>query len=87
MLHENCSFLQLGAKRGGLGATKVTANFDDIEREAIMAEKLKMEVCIFCIYFSRDNVTCMFGINSVTSAQILNFVIVIWSNLRYGVFI
>ncbi|XP_023948494.2 ADP-ribosylation factor GTPase-activating protein 2 [Bicyclus anynana] len=34
-----------GARRGGgLGATKVAANFDDIEREAIMAEKLKMEV-------------------------------------------
>ncbi|XP_045778677.1 ADP-ribosylation factor GTPase-activating protein 3 [Maniola jurtina] len=31
-----------GARRG-LGATKVAANFDDIEREAIMAEKLKME--------------------------------------------
>lgn len=35
---------QLGARKGGLGATKVAANFDDIEREAIMAEKLKMEV-------------------------------------------
>lgn len=34
----------MGARRGGLGATKVAANFDDIEREAIMAEKLKMEV-------------------------------------------
>ncbi|XP_026736874.1 ADP-ribosylation factor GTPase-activating protein 3 [Trichoplusia ni] len=34
---------QLGARKGGLGATKVAANFDDIEREAIMAEKLKME--------------------------------------------
>ncbi|XP_068622969.1 ADP-ribosylation factor GTPase-activating protein 3 [Battus philenor] len=33
----------LGARKGGLGATKVAANFDDIEREAIMAEKLKME--------------------------------------------
>ncbi|GBP83518.1 ADP-ribosylation factor GTPase-activating protein 3 [Eumeta japonica] len=33
----------LGARKGGLGATKVTANFDDIEREAVMAEKLKME--------------------------------------------
>ncbi|XP_049878409.1 ADP-ribosylation factor GTPase-activating protein 2 [Pectinophora gossypiella] len=33
----------LGARKGGLGATKVSANFDDIEREAIMAEKLKME--------------------------------------------
>ncbi|KAL0830217.1 hypothetical protein ABMA28_003670 [Loxostege sticticalis] len=32
----------LGARKG-LGATKVAANFDDIEREAIMAEKLKME--------------------------------------------
>ncbi|XP_028168867.1 ADP-ribosylation factor GTPase-activating protein 3 [Ostrinia furnacalis] len=29
--------------RKGLGATKVAANFEDIEREAIMAEKLKME--------------------------------------------
>lgn len=34
----------MGARKGGLGATKVAANFDDIEREAIMAEKLKMEV-------------------------------------------
>ncbi|CAK1588847.1 unnamed protein product [Parnassius mnemosyne] len=33
----------LGARKGGLGATKVAANFEDIEREAIMAEKLKME--------------------------------------------
>ncbi|CAB3246952.1 unnamed protein product [Arctia plantaginis] len=33
----------LGARKGGLGATKVAANFDDIEREAIMAEKLKIE--------------------------------------------
>ncbi|XP_028035590.1 ADP-ribosylation factor GTPase-activating protein 2 isoform X1 [Bombyx mandarina] len=32
----------LGARKG-LGATKVSANFEDIEREAIMAEKLKME--------------------------------------------
>ncbi|XP_013197282.1 ADP-ribosylation factor GTPase-activating protein 3 isoform X2 [Amyelois transitella] len=33
----------LGGRKGGLGATKVAANFEDIEREAIMAEKLKME--------------------------------------------
>lgn len=33
----------LGARRGGLGATKVAANFDDIEREAIMAEKQRAE--------------------------------------------
>ncbi|KAJ0172457.1 hypothetical protein K1T71_011596 [Dendrolimus kikuchii] len=33
----------LGSRKGGLGATKVAANFEDIEREAIMAEKLKME--------------------------------------------
>ncbi|XP_047515550.1 ADP-ribosylation factor GTPase-activating protein 3 [Pieris napi] len=33
----------LGARKGGLGATKVAANFDDIEREAMMAEKLRME--------------------------------------------
>ncbi|KPJ11077.1 ADP-ribosylation factor GTPase-activating protein 2 [Papilio machaon] len=33
----------MGARKGGLGATKVAANFEDIEREAIMAEKLKME--------------------------------------------
>ncbi|XP_059062400.1 ADP-ribosylation factor GTPase-activating protein 2 isoform X2 [Achroia grisella] len=33
----------IGARKGGLGATKVAANFDDIEREAIMAEKLKTE--------------------------------------------
>ncbi|KAL4715341.1 hypothetical protein ACJJTC_015112 [Scirpophaga incertulas] len=32
----------LGARKG-LGATKVAANFEDIEREAIMAEKLKVE--------------------------------------------
>lgn len=35
----------MGARKGGLGATKVSANFDDIEREAMMAEKLKMKVC------------------------------------------
>lgn len=29
-----------------MGATKVAANFDDIEREAIMAEKLKIEVSL-----------------------------------------
>jgi hypothetical protein len=40
--------LQLGARKG-LGATKVAANFDDIEREAIMAEKLKMEVRCCCV--------------------------------------
>ncbi|CAK1542433.1 unnamed protein product [Leptosia nina] len=34
----------LGARKGGLGATKVSTNFEDIEREAIMAEKLKVEV-------------------------------------------
>lgn len=34
----------MGAKKGGLGATKVKANFDEIEREAAMADKLKMEV-------------------------------------------
>ncbi|XP_045520286.1 ADP-ribosylation factor GTPase-activating protein 2 isoform X3 [Pieris brassicae] len=34
---------KLGARKGGLGATKVAANFDDIEREAMMAEKLRME--------------------------------------------
>lgn len=39
-------YVQLGARKGGLGATKVAANFDDIEREAIMAEKLKVEVCM-----------------------------------------
>lgn len=34
----------MGGRKGGLGATKVAANFDDIEKEAIMADKLKMEV-------------------------------------------
>lgn len=38
------TFSQMGAKKGGLGATKVKANFDEIEREAAMADKLKMEV-------------------------------------------
>ncbi|XP_061717458.1 LOW QUALITY PROTEIN: ADP-ribosylation factor GTPase-activating protein 3 [Cydia pomonella] len=33
----------LGARKGGLGATKVAANFEDMEREAMMAEKLKAE--------------------------------------------
>lgn len=32
-----------GARRSALGATKVTANFEDLEREAVKAEKLKME--------------------------------------------
>lgn len=44
--------LQLGARKGGLGATKVATNFEDIEREAIMAEKLKMEVLTIKIIFS-----------------------------------
>ncbi|XP_077286936.1 ADP-ribosylation factor GTPase activating protein 3 isoform X2 [Arctopsyche grandis] len=34
---------KLGAKKGGFGATKVKANFDEIEREAAMADKLKIE--------------------------------------------
>ncbi|XP_063366232.1 ADP-ribosylation factor GTPase-activating protein 2 [Cydia amplana] len=33
----------LGARKGGLGATKVAANFEDMEREAVLAEKLKAE--------------------------------------------
>lgn len=37
---------QLGARKSALGATKVTANFEDLEREAVMAEKLKVEVRI-----------------------------------------
>lgn len=38
------SYAQLGARKSALGATKVTANFEDLEREAVMAEKLKTEV-------------------------------------------
>lgn len=37
-------FAQLGARKSALGATKVTANFEDLERKAVLAEKLKMEV-------------------------------------------
>lgn len=33
----------LGTRKNALGAKKVSANFDEIEREAILAEKLKME--------------------------------------------
>ncbi|XP_023725166.1 ADP-ribosylation factor GTPase-activating protein 2 isoform X3 [Cryptotermes secundus] len=35
--------LGLGAKKGGLGAQKVKANFADIEREAAMADQLKVQ--------------------------------------------
>lgn len=41
---DACDVLQLGARKSALGATKVSANFEDLEREAVMAEKLKMEV-------------------------------------------
>lgn len=40
-------YTQLGAKKGGFGATKVKANFDEIEREAAMADKLKIEVRLY----------------------------------------
>lgn len=35
-------FVQLGAKKGGLGAQRVKANFEDIEREAQIADELKV---------------------------------------------
>lgn len=35
-----CDF-QLGAKKGGLGAQKVKANFADIERDAALADQIK----------------------------------------------
>ncbi|CAG2062377.1 unnamed protein product [Timema podura] len=33
----------MGAKKGGLGAHKVKTNFADIEREATMADQLKVQ--------------------------------------------
>lgn len=40
--HEAFIFLQLGAKKGGLGAQRVKTNFDDIEREAQIADEQKV---------------------------------------------
>lgn len=43
VLENAILIFQLGSKKGGLGATRVKADFAEIEREAELADQLKMQ--------------------------------------------